>query len=86
MNSPAPLVDVEHLVKYFPIKTGLLVDRTVASIREGMQALLDAPPPREAVRAYASRFSWDVPSRMQAELMHRLAMHRPGVNRETSRA
>jgi peptide/nickel transport system ATP-binding protein len=31
-NGPAPLVQVDHLVKYFPIKAGLLFDRTVDQV------------------------------------------------------
>src|SRR5919202_3866038 len=32
MAKGEPLLEVEHLVKYFPIKEGLLIDREVAAV------------------------------------------------------
>ncbi len=32
MSNGAPLLEVEHLMKYFPIKEGLLIDREVAAV------------------------------------------------------
>jgi oligopeptide transport system ATP-binding protein len=32
-NGDAPLLEIDHLVKYFPIKSGVLIDREVASVQ-----------------------------------------------------
>jgi oligopeptide transport system ATP-binding protein len=32
-NGDAPLLEIDHLVKYFPIKSGILIDREVASVQ-----------------------------------------------------
>ena len=38
---------------------GLIVERTAASIADGVRRLAADPPARAATRAYAERFSWD---------------------------
>jgi len=32
-NGDAPLLEIDHLVKYFPIKSGILIDRVVARVQ-----------------------------------------------------
>jgi len=38
---------------------GRLVERTPEAVAAGINAILAAPPPREAVAALTERFSWD---------------------------
>jgi glycosyltransferase involved in cell wall biosynthesis len=37
----------------------LLAERTPAAVAEAVNAILNAPPPREAVAALTEGFSWD---------------------------
>jgi glycosyltransferase involved in cell wall biosynthesis len=50
----------------------LLPDRTASAIVSAAGALLAAPPPREATRAYAQRFSWQETTEGQVDLFSRI--------------
>jgi glycosyltransferase involved in cell wall biosynthesis len=50
----------------------LLPDRTASAIVSAAGALLAAPPPREATRAYAQRFSWQETTEGQIDLFSRI--------------
>lgn len=52
-----------------PASKGVLVDRTAQSLAQGLQQLLDAPPARGEVRAYAQGFGWEPTSQAQLRLM-----------------
>lgn len=51
---------------------GRLVARTAAAVAEGVNAILDDPPPREAVAALTEHFSWDANAAALAEHYERL--------------
>ncbi|MGZ9083182.1 MAG: glycosyltransferase, partial [Rhodoplanes sp.] len=50
----------------------LLHDRTAGAIASAARALLAAPPPQEATRAYAERFSWQETTEGQVDLFSRI--------------
>ena len=50
----------------------LLHERTAGAIASAARALLAAPPPREATRAYAQRFSWQETTEGQVDLFSRI--------------
>jgi glycosyltransferase involved in cell wall biosynthesis len=51
---------------------GVIVERDVASIAEGVRRLAEAPPARPATRAYAEGFSWDETTEGQLSLFQRV--------------
>lgn len=51
---------------------GQLVERTAASIAQGVRNLLDSNPDRAGTRAYAERFSWQQSSELQLQVFRRL--------------
>jgi teichuronic acid biosynthesis glycosyltransferase TuaC len=54
-------------------EAGLLMrERTTEALAEACRALFAHYPPRDAVRRYAERFSWDATVRGQAELYHEI--------------
>ena len=54
-------------------EAGVLIDeRTPEAIARGIKRILDEPPDRAAVRAYAEKFSWDDTSKGQMELFRKI--------------
>lgn len=51
---------------------GLIVDRTLEGVTQGLQSLLASPPDRAKVAAMAERFSWDENARLLADYYTRL--------------
>ena len=51
---------------------GRLVERNPAAVAAGINAILNAPPPREAVAALTEAFSWDANGAALAEYYERL--------------
>lgn len=51
---------------------GVLVDRTVEAIAEGVRTLLSATPKRQATRQYAEQFTWQQTSTGQIEIFSKI--------------
>jgi glycosyltransferase involved in cell wall biosynthesis len=54
-------------------EAGRLVERNPAAIAEGVNEILASPPPQEAVRRAAERFSWDSNARTLVSHLERIA-------------
>ncbi len=56
-------------------EAGVLIDRTVDSIAQGINRLFDAYPDRKSTRQYAETFSWDLTTKGQEKLFNSILKH-----------
>jgi teichuronic acid biosynthesis glycosyltransferase TuaC len=81
-GTPVIACDVEGVSEVLaePVAGRVVSARQPEALADGIVALLDAHPRRDAVRAYAQRFSWDETSAGQLKLF-RAICNRAGVGR-----
>lgn len=81
-GTPVVACDVEGVSEVLaePVAGRVVSAREPGALADGIAALLDTHPGRDAVREYAQRFSWDETSAGQLELF-RAICNRAGVDR-----